>query len=510
MKRRSKFLAIMAGAATMIAVMATVASATPAGTVDYSNVNDLAGINLLAQGRDIQTVTTGTPIKFGAKLVAAVPKTVNQIVFACRTSAGANCDFGWVNNPTIGTSVYTYEQSKTFTAADTYTLWVAYLDGTTWRGFPQHMSVVVGAGAADTTPPSTPTGLTVTGTTSSSASLSWTASTDNVGVTGYDVRRNSTTIQAATGTTFTDSGLSASTTYTYDVRAKDAAGNLSGWSTAVNATTQASGGTSACIPNPGSCGFPTAATTGAHGTLTTVSGDVTLGTAGQTYADKEVNGCITVSAANVTISDVKVHCSGSFGIEYFGPTTGTLTIQDTTIDCGTNISGTAIDDSTPTTSSAHLSILRVDTGQGCENGASIYHDTVVQDSYCHGETPEAGPGGNPNAHTDCIQGDMVHDITIRHNTLLAPFYATSDIEGDCGACGTTVRVRWTVDNNLMSGAGYQLYCASRSPETGSVVTNNRFGRDGWNQPAYATGCTEADTTWTGNVEDSDGASLPKA
>jgi chitinase len=99
-----------------------------------------------------------------------------------------------------------------------------------------------GGGGGDTTPPSAPTNLHATGTTSSSVSLAWTASTDNVAVTGYDVFRGSTKVATATTTSFTDSGLAASTTYTYTVKARDAAGNVSAASNQISATTQAGGG----------------------------------------------------------------------------------------------------------------------------------------------------------------------------------------------------------------------------------------------------------------------------
>ncbi|WP_289734455.1 endo-1,4-beta-xylanase [Streptomyces macrolidinus] len=99
-----------------------------------------------------------------------------------------------------------------------------------------------GGGGGDTTPPSAPSGLTVTGTTATSVSLKWTASTDNVGVTGYDVYRGSTKVGSATSTSYTDTGLTASTTYSYTVKAKDAAGNTSAASSAVTATTQSSDG----------------------------------------------------------------------------------------------------------------------------------------------------------------------------------------------------------------------------------------------------------------------------
>jgi glucosylceramidase len=99
-----------------------------------------------------------------------------------------------------------------------------------------------GGGGDDTTPPSTPTGLSANGTTATSTNLSWTASTDNTGVTGYLVSRNGTQIATTTTTSYTDTGLSASTSYTYTVRARDAAGNQSSPSAAVTVTTTSSGG----------------------------------------------------------------------------------------------------------------------------------------------------------------------------------------------------------------------------------------------------------------------------
>src|SRR6266853_1781233 len=79
----------------------------------------------------------------------------------------------------------------------------------------------------DTTPPSLPTDLTAAAAGSTGANLSWNASTDNVGVTGYIVRRNGVLVAAPATTTYADTGLSAATTYSYAVAARDAAGNLS-------------------------------------------------------------------------------------------------------------------------------------------------------------------------------------------------------------------------------------------------------------------------------------------
>ncbi|HEY6892486.1 MAG TPA: LamG-like jellyroll fold domain-containing protein, partial [Solirubrobacter sp.] len=86
----------------------------------------------------------------------------------------------------------------------------------------------------DTTAPSVPTGLAATGAIGK-VTLNWTASTDNVGVTGYGVYRDGTRIATAPTTTYVDSGRPAGT-YAYTVRAEDAAGNASAQTAPVNGT----------------------------------------------------------------------------------------------------------------------------------------------------------------------------------------------------------------------------------------------------------------------------------
>lgn len=97
------------------------------------------------------------------------------------------------------------------------------------------------------TGPTTPTNLTTTGVSSSQINLTWTASTDNVGVTGYLVERcqgagctNFAQIAAPSGTSFNDTGLPSNITYSYRVRATDGSGNLSPYSNVSSATTLAS------------------------------------------------------------------------------------------------------------------------------------------------------------------------------------------------------------------------------------------------------------------------------
>ncbi|WP_435613011.1 carbohydrate binding domain-containing protein [Streptomyces sp. bgisy159] len=99
-----------------------------------------------------------------------------------------------------------------------------------------------GGGGSDTQAPTAPGNLTATGKTSSSVSLSWNASSDNVGVTAYDVYRGSTRALSVSGTSATVGGLAASTGYTFSVRARDAAGNTSAASAPLTVTTNAGGG----------------------------------------------------------------------------------------------------------------------------------------------------------------------------------------------------------------------------------------------------------------------------
>lgn len=134
--------------------------------------------------------------------------------------------------------------STTFTTGASTTSVSVYTHG--WYGqaayYADDISVYGpdGGGGSDPAPtvPATPTGLTVSSTTSSSVSLAWSAVS---GATGYNVYRSGTKITAVTGTSATVTGLAASTAYSFQVTATNSAGE-SGKSTAVTGTTTATGG----------------------------------------------------------------------------------------------------------------------------------------------------------------------------------------------------------------------------------------------------------------------------
>ena len=146
----------------------------------------------------------------------------------------------------------------------------------------------LGSGPPDTTAPSTPTNLTTTVVSSSQINLSWTASTDNIGVTGYRVYRGGTQIASPSTTSYSDTGLSPSAIYSYTVAAVDGAGNISSQSTNAQATTQA--------PPPPDTQAPTAPTN-------------LIATA---QSSSQINLSWTASTDNVGVTGYRVErCTGS-------------------------------------------------------------------------------------------------------------------------------------------------------------------------------------------------------
>ena len=90
----------------------------------------------------------------------------------------------------------------------------------------------------DNTAPTVPTNLAVASTTTVSANLTWTASTDAVGVVGYRIIRDGADAGTSATNSYTDTGLVGGTTYSWTVQAYDAVSNFSGSSDAAEGTTQ--------------------------------------------------------------------------------------------------------------------------------------------------------------------------------------------------------------------------------------------------------------------------------
>jgi len=162
---------------------------------------------------------------------------------------------------------------------------------------------------ADILAPSVPTSLNATAASQSQINLSWSASTDNIGVAGYRVYRGGTLAGTTTSTSYQDTGLTASTNYTYTVRAYDAAGNQSADSTAASATTLAP----PPVPTVSLTATPTNIPAGGSSTLSWTSTDATsCAASGGWNGTKAVSGSQVVSGL-VTQSTYTLTCNGAGG-----------------------------------------------------------------------------------------------------------------------------------------------------------------------------------------------------
>jgi endoglucanase len=239
---RSLFLALPAALALAVPAVAVAApvqyqaeSATVSNGLVESNHAGFTGSGFVNYDNEV-----GSSVEFTVTSPSAGQATLT-FRFANGTTANRPMDIT-VNGSLAadelsfpGTGAWTTWQTRTTTVslnAGTNTIKTV---ATTANGGPNldRLDVEPPSGPPDTVAPTVPGNLRSTGTTSSSVSLAWDASTDNVGVTGYVLSNG----QTATGTTHTVSGLTPDTSYTFTVQARDAAGNLSGASNSVTVKT---------------------------------------------------------------------------------------------------------------------------------------------------------------------------------------------------------------------------------------------------------------------------------
>jgi Bacterial TSP3 repeat len=265
-----------------------------------------------------------------------------------------------------------------------------------------------------------------------------------------------------------------------------------------------------CMPNPSACGFPDVENTGprvAAGDLQLVNSNVTLDRPGQIYENKDVHGCITVTAANITVRNVRI--TGCGGV--FGPPAGNamgLLLEDVEIDDDGDLFGTQC--------CSNFTARRVffHNGGDCVTAEA---NVTVEDSFCTMGPDHDDDGwadstdfcNDPEAHFDGFQSDFtMSNVTFHHNTIRNPCNQTSAIL--IGHVGPTSR-DIVIDQNLMAGGGYTVYCEDLGRDVPrQILTNNRFSRVFFpNAGSFGptTSCATPDVLAAGNVWDNTGARL---
>jgi fibronectin type 3 domain-containing protein len=238
---------VLSGAtgATLGALGSAVATITdddgPAGTLQFS-----ASAYTVGEG-DGNVTLTATRTGGSNGVVSVNYATSNGTASAGSDFTNNGGTLSWANGD-VATKTFTVPitQDTLVEGSETINVTLSGATGTTLGAPATAVITITDDDVADTTPPTAPTSPTATAASSTQINVSWTASTDNVGVTGYRVERcqgagctSFSQVGTPTATSFSDTALAASTTYLYRIRATDAAGLFSGYSTTVSATTQA-------------------------------------------------------------------------------------------------------------------------------------------------------------------------------------------------------------------------------------------------------------------------------
>ena len=211
--------------------------------------------------------------------------------------------------------------------------------------------------------------------------------------------------------------------------------------------------------------YPDASNTGPTGSLRESTGNITVSTPGAVIENRKINGCVSVNARDVTIRNSEIHCDGSSAV--WSGSTGLL-VEDTEIECGHHPRQTGL---TPQNFTVRRSELF-----GCENIIWAEQNVVIEDNYIHDPIP-CCTWPRPIPHTDSIQIPAgASNIRIEHNRVYGGYLNQGDFGNAAIMTSTsgTSTTNMIVDNNLLAGGGYTLYCPGA--DGGFTWTNNRFSR----------------------------------
>lgn len=221
-----------------------VVSGLDAGTTYHYRVKsrDAAG-NLAVSGDNTfttqatpDTTAPSQPSGLTANVVSA--GRVNLAWTASSDNVGVTGYEVWRDGALLATAAAANYSDTAVAAGETHDYFVKAYDAANNISAPSDTVSAV-MPAPDTQAPTAPTGLTATGTSSTTIALNWTAGSDNVGVASYQIWRNGALVGSSASTSYTDNGLVASTAYSYTVKAVDDAANVSDNSNTASATTQA-------------------------------------------------------------------------------------------------------------------------------------------------------------------------------------------------------------------------------------------------------------------------------
>lgn len=410
--------------------------------------------------------------------------------------------------------------------------------------------VIAGGSVDDTLAPTTPTNLVATPIGNSRVDLSWTASNDNVGVDHYTVYRDSSPVGSPTTNSYSDTGLTPSTTYGYTVRSFDAAANSSALSSATNATTGSGSTPIDVLSNPSAFGWPDETNTGPTvGTVfTIVPNQLTSGT-GWSYNSGSDNVRVTgnnavlsaldircpviIDSADVTIEDCIITCDG--GVDDSTdvlalrnqPASGYYCARPIIRRCRLNgmlsndhslRARRCISDNYGLTPGVVVEYCDM---SGTGNLVTVENEGIIRHNYCHGIGHRYGDHHSGlSSHGGAVSLHWFHNTLDLRDTPIDPeiYPAQPDAGGGLSTCtaiysdfGHAQNV--TVEANLIANRGYS-YAASGGNHGGAYNPANpassiKFIDNRWLLSPEAYGYIMAfnaagpGNQWSGNVNDID-------
>jgi len=394
---------------------------------------------------------------------------VDEVRFWSRAKSAAEISTGYMN-PVTGTEPglvgnYTFGEAAGTNICDSLTPAVCMQLVNAFPNVWSASNAPLAAGG-DSTPPSVPTNLQGMAASTSQIDLSWNASTDNVGVTGYEIRRDGMLIDTVAGTTYSNTGLAASTTYSYTVAARDAAGNSSAQSSAISVTTQTSPDTS-----------PPSVPTGLQGTAASTSQiDLTWNASsdnvGVTGYEIRRDGVLIATTPQTNYSDTGLSANSSYSYTVAArDAAGNSSAESGAVSVATLSAPDTTPPSVPTgLQGSAASTTRIDlTWNASTDNVGVTGYEVRRDGALIATVPgtgysDTGLGANTSySYTvtarDAAGNTSAESGAVSVTTLIVPDTAPPSVPGGLqgsAASTTQIDLAWTASTDNVGVTGYEV------------------------------------------------------
>ena len=340
-----------------------------------------------------------------------------------------------------------------------------------------------GGSSSDTTAPTTPTSLSASAVTQTTLTLSWTASTDSGGVSGYNVYKDGSLLTSGiTGTTYGVTGLTLNTAYSFTVLAYDSAGNLSTQSSALATTT---------LPDttepttPGNATFSSVTTSAI--TLSWTASTDAVGVSGyRIYRGATQVG--TTTLLTLTNSSLSSGTSSSYTIEAYdaagnrssrSATTSTSTL---TVDTTAPTVPGVISFSLVTASTLRLAFASSTDAVGV-SGYRIYRDGIQVGTSTFASFNDLGLVASTTYAYTVSAYDAANNISVRNATTSTTTTVATDTTAPTtpgaisfsSVSSTTITLRWASSTDAVGVSGYKVYRGGTQIATATVALYTNTG-----------------------------------